>query len=353
MLSVCLIVKNEIDVLERCIVSVKQVMGQIVDDIVVVDTGSDDGTKELAVKLGCNVFDFQWCNDFAKARNYSLSHAKNDWILVLDADEFIDKCEVKSLTNFIVNKNRKVVGEIDVRNYGDFDGISYTMGVVPRVFNKVEIEYKGIIHEMPAMKDGSDAGLKKLPIEIHHTGYIDSVAEEKNKADRNIELLSIALEKEEDMYLMMQLAKSYIRKGEYKLAIEKLEKIVFNQELVNFEYYSTSVSEYVRCLINEKQYAVGLVCENFWGRCYSDSSYVYYMGHIYFRNNYYEKAVDCFLDILNREETEISKVMVLYSLGQLFASLEMYEESIAYFNKCGDYSKSKQNIEELKKYLNN
>ncbi len=351
MLSVCLIVKNEIEVIERCIVSVKQKLEQLVDDIVVADTGSSDGTKDLVERLGCRVFEFEWCNDFAKARNYCINQAKNEWIFVLDADEFVVECDIEKLRRFLVNQNKGVIGEVDICNYGDFEGVSYTAGVIPRVFNKSKVEYKGVIHETPALKNGSTPQLEKLPIEIHHTGYIDSVAEEKKKADRNIELLTIALEKEENMYLTMQLAKSYIRKGEYQLALEKLEKIIFNEELVKFDYYVTSVSEYVRCLINVNQHEAGLVCESFWDRCYSNSSYVYYMGHIYFRNKYYEKALDSFFDILNRDETEISKVMVLYSIGQLFATVEMYEESITYFEECGDYSKAVENVKELKKLI--
>ncbi len=351
MISCCLIVKNEIDVLEKCIVSVKQKLNGIVNDIVVVDTGSVDGTRELAIQLGCRVFDFEWVNDFSKARNYSLNQAENNWVIVLDADEFIVECDIDNIKKFLVSKNEKVIGEIDIHNYGDLKGLSYNTAVIPRVFNRNEVEYKGIIHETPTMKNCKEVQLEKLKIEIHHTGYIDSVAEEKNKADRNIELLNKALEKEDDMYLTMHLAKSYIRKGDYLLALDNLEKIIFNEELVKYEYYGDSVSEYVRCLINAKQYAAGLVCENFWERCYNDSTYVYYMGHIYFRNKYYEKAVDCFLDILSRDETKISKVMALYSLGQLFATIEMYEESLMYFNMCGDYSKAAQNIAEINKIL--
>ncbi len=351
MLSLCLIVKNEVDVIERCINSVKDKMGQLVDDIVIVDTGSTDGTKELVQKLGCNLQNFEWCNDFAKARNYSISFAKNDWVLVLDADEFVVECNEKTLRQFLSDKNSNVVGEIDICNYGDLEGVSFINDVVPRVFNKNSVEYQGIIHETPKLKDGTIVKVVLLPVEIHHTGYIDSVAKKKNKAARNIELLNLALEKEEDMYLTMQLAKSYIRNGEYNEAIVQLEKIIFKEELVKYEYYVKSVSEYVRCLINLNQSAAGMICETFWDRCCEDSVYVYYMGHIYLRNKYYEKAVDCFLSILNKEDAEISKVMVLFSLGQLFAIVEMYEESLMYFEMCGDYGTAEDNAREIKKLM--
>ena len=80
-----MIVKNEEQHLAKCLMSVKPV----VDEMIVVDTGSTDKPKHIAAALGAKVFDFPWTNDFSEARNYSLSKASGDWILVLDADEVV------------------------------------------------------------------------------------------------------------------------------------------------------------------------------------------------------------------------------------------------------------------------
>ncbi|MEQ9671754.1 glycosyltransferase [Coleofasciculus sp. G2-EDA-02] len=82
-LSLCMIVKNEIDNLPRCLSSAKP----YVDEIIVVDTGSNDRTPELATEYGAIVSYFEWCDDFAAARNYAISQASGDWILMLDADD--------------------------------------------------------------------------------------------------------------------------------------------------------------------------------------------------------------------------------------------------------------------------
>src|SRR5205807_4207160 len=84
--SLCLIVKNEEDNLPACLGSA----ADLVDEVVVVDTGSQDRTKEVAARFGAKVFDFPWVDDFAAARNESLRHATGDWAFWMDADDRLD-----------------------------------------------------------------------------------------------------------------------------------------------------------------------------------------------------------------------------------------------------------------------
>src|SRR3989344_859109 len=95
-ITLCMITKNEEKSLADCLNSAKDV----IDEIIIVDTGSTDKTKEIAKKfcdmrtrsqLTAKIYDFKWIDDFSAARNESLKYATKDWILVLDADELIDK----------------------------------------------------------------------------------------------------------------------------------------------------------------------------------------------------------------------------------------------------------------------
>ena len=86
-ISACMIVKNEERVLDRCLKS----LDGLVDEIILVDTGSTDNTKVIAEKYNCRIFDFEWIDDFAAARNFSFSKAAKDYIYVADADEYIDE----------------------------------------------------------------------------------------------------------------------------------------------------------------------------------------------------------------------------------------------------------------------
>src|SRR3989344_3480106 len=85
-LSLCMITKNEELLIRNCLNSVKD----LVEEIIIVDTGSIDNTKLIAKKFTNKVFDFKWNDDFAEARNESLKYAGGDWILILDADEELD-----------------------------------------------------------------------------------------------------------------------------------------------------------------------------------------------------------------------------------------------------------------------
>lgn len=98
-ISVCMIVKNEESVLARCL----ECVCQFADEIIIVDTGSTDKTKEISYKFTDNVFDFVWCDDFSKARNFAFSKATKDYIMWLDADDVIEYNEIEKINQLKLN----------------------------------------------------------------------------------------------------------------------------------------------------------------------------------------------------------------------------------------------------------
>ncbi|MGE7980509.1 glycosyltransferase [Psychrobacillus sp. NPDC093200] len=94
-ITLCMIVKDEEEVLHQCLSSVKE----ICDEIIIVDTGSTDKTKEIAREFTEKVIDFPWINDFSAARNFSFSHATMDYILWLDADDILRKEDLQKFKN--------------------------------------------------------------------------------------------------------------------------------------------------------------------------------------------------------------------------------------------------------------
>lgn len=92
-LSLCMIVRDEEAVLERCL----EAVAVAVDEIIIVDTGSEDATKTIAARFTEKIYDFTWCDDFAAARNYAFEQASCDYLLWLDADDVVEAAELRKL----------------------------------------------------------------------------------------------------------------------------------------------------------------------------------------------------------------------------------------------------------------
>ncbi len=128
-ISLCMIVKNEEDVIGRCLNCVKD----LVDEIIIVDTGSSDHTKQIVSEYTKNIYDFKWVDDFSKARNYSFSKAKCDYILWLDADDILDKKYQKKLKELKKDLNKDI--DIVMMKYQVGDMIFYRERLLKRENN--------------------------------------------------------------------------------------------------------------------------------------------------------------------------------------------------------------------------
>jgi len=188
LISLCMIVKNEEEFLDRCLLSVHK----WVDEIIIVDTGSTDRTKEIALSFTDTVYDFQWINDFAAARNEALKHATGQWILNLDADEYMEEKEIRGLRDFLAKENptAEFVYQVTVRNFTsamNHTGISEAP--ILRIFaNQMGFEYYRPIHEQIRLTSGSRYRVIALPFQILHSGYLDHVVASQNKHDRNMSI---------------------------------------------------------------------------------------------------------------------------------------------------------------------
>lgn len=146
-LSLCMIVKNEEDVLKRCLNSVKGLF----DEIIIVDTGSTDNTKNIAKEFTDNIYDFVWCDDFSKARNYSLSKANSDFVMWLDADDIITSENLEKLLN--LKKTLTLKTDIVMIKYAiSFVDNKPTFSFYrERIFNRRKnFKFNGAVHECVA-----------------------------------------------------------------------------------------------------------------------------------------------------------------------------------------------------------
>jgi len=223
LLSLCMIVKNEEKVLPRCLDSVQG----LVDEIIIVDTGSTDRTKEIARSYTDKVFDFEWTNNFAEARNESLRHATGDWILVLDADEYVQAEGKEELRAFLArSKPNNVVYMLPILNIvGTVGNHRFIESLSSRLFpNHRGIYFTRPIHEQ-LTADHFDLIREKFNFYIYHTGYTEETVSDKQKSERNMEIFNkLVGTSSMDPYYYFCLGNEYRNKEEYKKALYYYEK---------------------------------------------------------------------------------------------------------------------------------
>ncbi len=187
-LSLCMIVKNEEQNLPCCLDSVLN----IVDQLVIIDTGSVDKTVEIAQSYGAEVYFYPWNNDFSEARNESLKYAKGDWILILDADDELQASSAEHLLEFISETEYDAVGMI-IRNIAPpNDIIKYMDDTRYRLFrNGMGYCFEQKVHNqiVPSIYRNGGKTIDSDLMIIHH-GYTENF---KRKAYRSLPLIEEAL----------------------------------------------------------------------------------------------------------------------------------------------------------------
>ena len=233
-LNLVMIVKNEERCLKRCLDSVKD----LVDDIIIVDTGSTDSTKNIAMSFGAKVFDYIWKNDFSDARNYALSKSDGDWNLILDADEYLVQGGREDISKFMDNMDS--LGAIQIRSsYMDNGEISHGIDYMTRIIPK-GIYYTGKIHEQV----NSVLPRLPLPLAFDHDGYLMP-----NKPERNLPILLEELENNpDDPYFLYQIASALVNMNRHKDAMKYFESF-YNLVNKNDNYYRKGVIRYIYALI--------------------------------------------------------------------------------------------------------
>lgn len=192
--SACLIAKNEAENILRCLESLRG----ITNEVIVVDTGSNDNTEELALNYGAKVYHFQWDNDFSNARNFALDKTKSDWIIFIDADEYFEVNTRKILGKALkqVNKNKEFDAILcKMINTEGFNGKKISENPTLRIFRgNCGIRYKGAVHEQPYKGNNPlrIISLTEFPLIIYHTGYSSTLLLEKTK--RNLKILENEVE---------------------------------------------------------------------------------------------------------------------------------------------------------------
>lgn len=345
LLSLCMIVKNEENTLGRCLESVKD----IVDEIIIVDTGSTDDTIRVAKKYGAKIFFYKWDNSFANARNYSLSKASKDWILIMDADDELrseDKNKVIKLINDENTKLNAYFGET-LSYSGDFSDYNIYSNLNIRIIkNGKGYKFSGDIHEqiIPGDEDKNKTSIFGIAdIKFYHYGYLKETVDNKNKRKRNMDIINKILEKDpNNTFMLYNMGIEYSAKGEYLEALKYLEKAYKN--------FNTSLGFAPKLLL--KMISCNEILQNFdeclrlieeglkyYPKC---TDYEFYKANILYRQKKYSSAIEsakkCISmgesPILLREVSGVSTYRPYYLLGTIYFNIGDYDGAY----KCYDES---------------
>jgi glycosyltransferase involved in cell wall biosynthesis len=242
-LSLALIARNEARCLARCLGSVRD----IVQEMVVVDTGSTDDTLRIAREFNAKVVNFAWIDDFSAARNCALQQATGDWVLVLDADEYASEALAREIAGFI--RGRPAVGRLKVvsefrRNNQTLRSQTFISRLFPR-----GARFEGCIHEQLV----SALPRVNLHGELWHDGYLEA-----GKSDRNVKMLEHELERSpENAYYLFQLALEYSSLNQAEKAFHCLQR-AYPLLRPEDSFAPNSVVDYLYAAMELKQFEAGL-----------------------------------------------------------------------------------------------
>ncbi|MDB9314431.1 tetratricopeptide repeat protein [Spirulina sp. CS-785/01] len=348
-LSLCMIVKDEEQSLAACLDTVKD----IVDEMVILDTGSSDKTPDIAQEYGAKLHHFQWCNDFAAARNEALKYVTGDWVLVLDADERLHPSAKNFIRVAMVEENLLVLNLVRKEVGASQSPYSLTS----RLFrNHPKIQFSRPYH---ALVDDSVVQLlekepqwriRTLPnVAIVHFGYSPHSIAAKDKHERaKAAMESYIAEHPEDAYVCSKLGALYLDEGKKDEAIKLLQKGLKDPNsdpLVTYELNYHLGNAYTRknktnqAIVHYQAALSQNVLEALKLGAYNN------LGSLLFAAGENTMAQRCFAATVKADPTFAPGY---YNLGMVFRAESNFKEAIPAYEKAiklkPDYAQAYQNL---------
>ena len=336
-ISVCMIAKNEEKYIGECLRRLKAYGFELV----VVDTGSEDRTKEIAMQYTDKVYDFAWCDDFSKAKNFAVSKASNDWILNVDCDEHLsNEINLEELES-LMKENPKACGNVEIVSpTSQSKDASMLNARIARLFDRRYFHYESPIHEQLVDENGIGAPEFKAPISFLHYGYALEGEKRKNKNLRNIRLLEKQLKHDKkNPYIYFQLGRSYRMEKDWKSALECYEKAISLDFNPNATYGKMLIVDYAQTLIDLGDYEKALRIEMVKDLFSDFTDYVFMLGRVYYLNKQYVKALQQFIKVMNMEEGMLAgnnTYLAYYMLAQIYHDIEQPEMEAVFREKYNE-----------------
>lgn len=339
-LCLCMIAKDEERNIRRCIESARE----LVQEIVLVDTGSSDATITLAEGLGAKVYSYAWDDSFANARNFAIGQTQSDWLLLLDADEALDKSSFPIITEFI-HTTALDGAHFRIRNYsGRYSPDNYSLHSAMRLLrNNGKYRYVGEIHEQITSEEDEKISERFTTLDaiVHHYGYLDDIVTEKQKRKRNIPILENQLKKNPDEpFTLFNMGNEYLSMHEYSVALQYYQKAlgkVDNHRIAFVPHlYFRMISSYESLCEHEQALKIIQAGLAAYPRC---TDYEFLRAGILQRCKRYTLAIDSMEACLKMGNPPASLEFLpgcgtyrpAFQLGELYRELEDYGRAVKYY----------------------
>lgn len=306
--TLSMIVKNEEKHLAGCIESVRDV----VDEVVIIDTGSIDRTKEIAQNYGAKIFEFEWKDDFALARNESLKFSNGRWIIYLDADERIVYPDQKILRRMLEEAPPNLGGffcTIESEHFQMDGSTEVHRGGYPRIFRNLgypKIRFMGRVHEQiaPSIFE-NNLQIASSDVKIFHLGYNQSREVMEAKIRRNYRLLIQHIQEEPlNGYAWYQLGQTLAQMSLFNEA-EKAIRMAIQTKTLSMPIFANATSTLSKMVGNKGNYSEAL----FWAEksleAVPDQIYALHLkayALLYLKR--FEEAEECFNEVITRLRTK-------------------------------------------------
>lgn len=245
--SICIIGKNEERTVRR---TLKSIVG-LGDEIIFIDTGSKDSTREIVKEYTNKIYDFPWSENFSEAKNFAIEKSTGQWIFFIDCDEELEAEGAKKILDLLENNPSKEGYYLKILNM--VNGKEINKESVLRIFKR-EYRFKGKLHERVTEEIISLKGKKAIgfaEINIKHYGYDKNIKNRVEKNKRNLNILLSYKEIEKDNYYYYALGNEYAISRDFQLAIENYEKaITLIDDLEEIDFSSYLIVNLMKTLIN-------------------------------------------------------------------------------------------------------
>lgn len=345
-ISVCMIAKNEDHHIEECLKRLRPCRFEII----VVDTGSVDRTVEVAHKYADRVFHFAWCDDFSSARNFSIQQATNDWVLIIDCDEYLENVNLELLEEAL-SKNEAAVGMITRNNPYTVQGARSIMSErIGRLFNRTHCRYEGSVHEQVRTLLGKEPESFRIPLTFYHEGYV-SESDKRMRATRNLEMLLHELTaKSPTPYSYFQLGQNYISLNDMEKAARYYKKGLDLTEDLDSEFVQSMAESYGYCLMDLARYDAAMQLRDKYEQLSHRADFIYLMGLLYQKKGEPHKAIEEFekaTTLSTSSRKGVNSYRAHFHIADIWESLGDLEKARACYRKCGDYEPALRRLREI------